>query len=121
MAEVASHSSTFVRGVVQLFAAQGLETDSLLRDAQVDAERLKHAHDRIPLPDYDRLWTLAVERSGLLREFPELSPDALKMGVFGSLRKPEDPLEPGDRVELYRPLIADPKQARRQRAKNKNR
>ncbi|HZR36236.1 MAG TPA: RnfH family protein [Nevskia sp.] len=61
----------------------------------------------------------AVERSGLLREFPELSPDSLKLGVFGSLRKPEDPLEPGDRVELYRPLIADPKQARRQRARNK--
>ncbi len=61
----------------------------------------------------------AVERSGLLRQFPELRPDELKMGVFGSLRKPEDPLEPGDRVELYRPLIADPKQARRQRAKNK--
>jgi len=62
----------------------------------------------------------AVERSGVLREFPELSPDGLKMGVFGSLRKPEDPLEPGDRVELYRPLIADPKQARRQRAKKKS-
>jgi len=63
----------------------------------------------------------AVERSGLLREFPELSADVIKMGVFGSLRKPEDLLEPGDRVELYRPLIADPKQARRQRAKAKTR
>ena len=61
----------------------------------------------------------AVERSGLLREFPELDPAACKLGVFGSLRKPEDPLQPGDRVELYRPLIADPKQARRQRAKSK--
>jgi len=61
----------------------------------------------------------AVERSGLLREFPELAPGGLKMGVFGSLRKPEDPVEAGDRVELYRPLLADPKQARRQRAKNK--
>ena len=56
----------------------------------------------------------AMERSGLLREFPELRKEELKMGVFGSLRKPEDPVEPGDRVELYRPLIADPKQARRQ-------
>jgi putative ubiquitin-RnfH superfamily antitoxin RatB of RatAB toxin-antitoxin module len=63
----------------------------------------------------------AVERSGLLREFPELPPGELKMGIFGSLRKPEDPVAAGDRVELYRPLIADPKQARRQRAKNKTR
>lgn len=61
----------------------------------------------------------AVERSGLLREFPELRAHELKMGVFGTLRKPEDPLEPGDRVELYRPLIADPKQARRERARGK--
>jgi putative ubiquitin-RnfH superfamily antitoxin RatB of RatAB toxin-antitoxin module len=59
----------------------------------------------------------AVERSGLLQEFPELDPGQCKMGVFGSLRKPEDRVEAGDRVEIYRPLIADPKQARRQRAK----
>jgi uncharacterized protein len=61
----------------------------------------------------------AVERSGLLRQFPELDPGQCKMGVFGSLRKPEDPVQAGDRVEIYRPLLADPKQARRQRAKAK--
>ncbi|MGE5625336.1 MAG: RnfH family protein [Bacillota bacterium] len=63
----------------------------------------------------------AVLRSGVLREFPELDPEQCKMGVFGSPRKPEDLVEPGDRVEIHRPLIADPKQARRQRARNKAR
>lgn len=61
----------------------------------------------------------AVARSGLWQEFPELDPGLCKMGVFGSLRKPEDPVAAGDRVEIYRPLLADPKQARRQRAKGK--
>ena len=60
----------------------------------------------------------AVERSGLLAEFPEISLESCKLGVFGRLRKAEDPLEAGDRVEIYRPLIADPKQTRRQRARN---
>jgi putative ubiquitin-RnfH superfamily antitoxin RatB of RatAB toxin-antitoxin module len=39
-----------------------------------------------------------------------------KVGIFGKLAKPGDPLHAGDRVEIYRPLIADPKQVRKQRA-----
>ena len=39
-----------------------------------------------------------------------------KVGIFGKLGKPGDPLHAGDRVEIYRPLIADPKQVRKQRA-----
>jgi uncharacterized protein len=59
----------------------------------------------------------AVERSGLLAEFPEISLESCKLGVFGRPRKAGDLLEAGDRVEIYRPLIADPKQARRARAR----
>jgi uncharacterized protein len=59
----------------------------------------------------------AVERSGLLREFPGIAPESCKLGVFGRPRKAGDLLQPGDRVEIYRPLIADPKQARRARAR----
>ena len=59
----------------------------------------------------------AVERSGLLAEFPEISLETCKLGVFGRLRKADELLEAGDRVEIYRPLIADPKQARRARVK----
>jgi len=65
----------------------------------------------------------AVERSGLLTEFPEIVLAAARMGIFsrvldGSLLPTPDRyvLQQGDRVEIYRPLIADPKAARQQRA-----
>ncbi len=58
----------------------------------------------------------AVERSGLLDEFPEIDLAASKLGIFGKLTKPDQPLRARDRVEIYRPLIADPKEVRKQRA-----
>jgi len=62
----------------------------------------------------------AVERSGLLDQFPDIDlTGENKLGVFGKLVKPDQPLRDGDRVEVYRPLIADPKEVRRQRAKEK--
>ena len=61
----------------------------------------------------------AIERSGILREFPEISLAQCKLGIFGHLRQLDDPVEAGDRVEIYRELTADPKQARRLRAKRK--
>jgi AraC-like DNA-binding protein len=64
MAEVPSHSSAWVRGVVHLFAAQGVDTASLLAEAGVDPERLRHAHERITLPEFDRIWAIAVRRTG---------------------------------------------------------
>jgi uncharacterized protein len=58
----------------------------------------------------------AVKLSGLLARFPEISHSELKVGVFGVLCKPDQLLNQGDRVEIYRPLVHDPKEARRQRA-----
>lgn len=58
----------------------------------------------------------AVEQSGMLERFPEIDPAAMKVGIFGKLKKTDQVLQPGDRVEIYRPLIADPKQVRKQRA-----
>ncbi|MBD2838654.1 RnfH family protein [Pseudomonas sp. JM0905a] len=60
----------------------------------------------------------AVLRSGMEAHFPELDLAGCPLGIFGkSLLKPEERvLEEGDRVEIYRPLIADPKEARKQRA-----
>jgi len=57
----------------------------------------------------------AVEASGLAREFPEI--DARLAGIFGKRVRPDARLRDGERVELYRPLRADPKEVRRQRAK----
>lgn len=58
----------------------------------------------------------AIEVSGVLQRFPEISLDVNKVGIFGKLSRLEDPLRDHDRVEIYRPLIADPREVRRQRA-----
>ncbi len=68
----------------------------------------------------------AAERSGIVKVFPEIDLENAKMGIFGQslgtkgLKPPrEHELQPGDRVEIYRPLIADPKEVRRKRAEKK--
>lgn len=59
----------------------------------------------------------AVEESGLLREYPDLDLGGRnKVGIWGKLVKPDAALREGDRVEIYRALIADPKEVRKQRA-----
>lgn len=58
----------------------------------------------------------AVKRSGILTRFPEIDLAVNKLGVFGKVIKPEQVLQSGERVEIYAPLIADPKQARKERA-----
>ena len=50
----------------------------------------------------------AVAHSGLERRFPHVDAGSLKFGVFSKPVKPDRALEDGDRVELYRPIIADP-------------
>ncbi|XXQ68669.1 RnfH family protein [Neisseriaceae bacterium B1] len=57
----------------------------------------------------------AVLQSQVLQDFPEADLNA-PIGIFGKRVKDETLLKNGDRIELYRPLIADPKEARRQRA-----
>ncbi len=58
----------------------------------------------------------AVEASGLLQRYPEIDPGKLKLGVYGKLSKPDALLRERDRVEIYRPWIADPKEVRKKRA-----
>ena len=58
----------------------------------------------------------AVERSGILDRFPEIDIGSARVGIFGKMAKQDVELTPGDRVEIYRPLIADPKEARKKRA-----
>jgi putative ubiquitin-RnfH superfamily antitoxin RatB of RatAB toxin-antitoxin module len=73
---------------------------------------------RVIAVDVDAGSTLreAVERSGILREFPGIDLRRDRVGVFGALRQLEDPVQAGDRVEIYRALPADPKEMRRRRA-----
>lgn len=58
----------------------------------------------------------AVARSGMVAFFPELAEQTLELGIFGKPCPPDYVLQDGDRVEIYRPLLCDPKEMRRQRA-----
>lgn len=60
----------------------------------------------------------AVIRSGIVEAYPEIDPDSIPMGIFGkAIRDPKSTImKEGQRIELYRPLIADPKEARAKRA-----
>lgn len=58
----------------------------------------------------------AIENSGILQRFPEIDLSRHEIGIFGKVVKLDHVLSPGDRVEIYRPLIVDPKEARRRRA-----
>jgi putative ubiquitin-RnfH superfamily antitoxin RatB of RatAB toxin-antitoxin module len=58
----------------------------------------------------------AIARSGMIERFPEIDLGVNKVGVFGKVATLETELADGDRVEIYPPLIADPKQARKARA-----
>ena len=59
----------------------------------------------------------ALRLSGLLERFPEIDLGTSTFGVFGKPTSPASPLRAGDRVEIYRPLLIDPRESRRRRAK----
>ncbi len=59
----------------------------------------------------------AVELSGIIGIFPEIDLSKNKLGIFGKLVVADAILRNRDRVEIYRPLIVDPKERRRRRAK----
>jgi putative ubiquitin-RnfH superfamily antitoxin RatB of RatAB toxin-antitoxin module len=51
----------------------------------------------------------AINRSGILKQFPEIDLEKQKVGVYGKLSKLDAVLDDGDRVEIYRPISCDPK------------
>lgn len=78
------------------------------------------------LPERQALLTLSVSRtanveqvirqSGILQQFPTIDLAKQKVGIWSRPVKLDDSLKEGDRIEIYRPLIADPKDLRRRRA-----
>ena len=58
----------------------------------------------------------AIKLSGILVNHPEINLEKNKLGIYGKLSKADAILRDKDRIEIYRPLIADPKEIRRQRA-----
>ena len=61
----------------------------------------------------------AIEQSGITRQLAAINLAECKVGVFGKVRSRATPVRDGDRVELYRPLLVDPKDARRVRSQRK--
>lgn len=59
----------------------------------------------------------AVEQSGILLDMPEVAFDPSRLGIFSRRVSADEQVRDGDRVEIYRPLTLDPKDARRRRAK----
>ena len=60
----------------------------------------------------------AIEKSRILERIPEINLDINKLGIFSKIVDPDTVLSDGDRIEIYRPLKVDPKEARRSRASN---
>lgn len=63
----------------------------------------------------------AVRQSKIDELYPDIDMEKVKLGIFSRIVKHDDILLPGQRVEIYRPLIADPKDVRRQRAEKAKR
>jgi len=63
----------------------------------------------------------ALRASGLAQRHPEIESGELMLGIFGARVKPGTRLQDGDRVEIYRRLLADPKEARRAKVSAKRR
>ena len=57
-----------------------------------------------------------IIQSRIQERFPEIDLNSAKVGIFGKIGKLSATVRNGDRVEIYRPLLADPKQVRKQRA-----
>lgn len=70
---------------------------------------------KVNVPD-DATAQTAIDASGILARFPDIDLEKQKIGIFSRLVTLNQRLQPRDRVEIYRPLLADPKAARRERA-----
>ena len=58
----------------------------------------------------------AIQQSNILKKYPEINLKKNKVGIYGKITSLDVKLREKDRVEIYRPLIADPKEVRKQRA-----
>ncbi|MEJ2592035.1 MAG: RnfH family protein [Candidatus Thiodiazotropha sp.] len=71
------------------------------------ADKFKQVWLKLEVPD-DSTVRQAIEHSGLLKQFPEIDLENQKVGIFGKLTKLDARLEEGMRIEIYRPITADP-------------
>lgn len=89
--------------------------ESLITVEVVFARPDEQALEQLHVPA-DATVESVIRQSGLLKRFPEIDLSINKVGIFGKATTLTSPLSEGDRIEIYRPLIADPKEARKKRA-----
>ncbi len=93
---------------------------------QFMASNILHIEVAYALPNEQRIFNLevaddcdveqAIKRSGVLEAYPQINLETDKVGIFGKICKLNATLRNKDRIEIYRKLIADPKESRRQKA-----
>lgn len=71
------------------------------------ADKFKRTWLRLDVPESSTLRE-AIEHSGLLRQYPDIDLSTQRVGIFGKLSKLDTPVNDGDRIEIYRPITADP-------------
>ncbi len=76
------------------------------------ADKFKQTWLKLDMPDGSTVRE-AIERSGLLAQFPEIDLSQNKVGIFGKLTTLDAKLSDGNRVEIYRPITADPETVER--------
>ncbi|AFL75270.1 RnfH family protein [Thiocystis violascens] len=76
------------------------------------ADKFKQTWLKLDVPD-DSTVRNAIERSGLLNQFPDIDLASNKVGIFGKIVPLDTRLSDGNRVEIYRPITADPETVER--------
>ena len=76
------------------------------------ADKFKQTWLKLDVPEGSTV-QVAIERSGLMAQFPEIDLTKNKVGIFGRIVKLDSPLADGNRVEIYRPITADPETVER--------
>lgn len=76
------------------------------------ANSKKHVWLKIEVPEGSTVHEV-ISLSGLLNQFPEINLDKQKVGIFGKLTKLDTVVEDGSRIEIYRPITADPETVER--------
>ncbi|QTR54589.1 RnfH family protein [Thiothrix unzii] len=81
------------------------------------ADKFKQTWLKLEVPDGSTIKE-ALEFSGLLKQFPDIDLENQAVGIFGKISKLDTKVEDGDRVEIYRPITADPETVERRDRNN---
>jgi len=71
------------------------------------ADKFKRTWLKLDVPDGSSVRD-AIEHSGLIQQYPDIDLESQRVGIFGKFTKLDAKIKDGDRVEIYRPITADP-------------